>query len=249
MTITATNSRRARPGSWLLHAGGLTVMLALGLGGPFTAATLQAADPDHAATGHDGHHDGGHGHGDDHAEIGTNPPPGVSREAFESPAEFRGDLAIWSFIVFLLLMGLLSTIAWKPIMQGLDKREQGIADTIAATQAANEDARELLASYERRLAEASEEVKTMLDDARRDADSLRQSIVAEARQAADEERQRAHREIGMARDEAIAQLAETAGDLAVSVAGKFLREKITADEQNRLVQESVASLKAAPSIN
>jgi len=149
----------------------------------------------------------------------------------------------------LLLLGLLSAIAWKPIMAGLEKREQGIADTIAATQAASEDAKKLLASYERRLAEASEEVKAMLDEARRDADNLRQSIVSEARQAADEEKQRAHREIGMARDEAIAQLAETAGDLAVSVAGKFLREKISAEEQQRLVQESVASLKAAPSIN
>ncbi len=242
-------SQRGGLGSLFGHAISLVVLLAVAVGGQFPAAKVLAADPDHAAASHDEHHGGDHGHGDHHSEIGTNPPPGVSREAFESPAEFRGDLAIWSFVVFLLLMGLLSGIAWKPIMQGLEKREQGIADTIAATQAANEDAKKLLASYERRLAEASEEVKTMLDDARRDADSLRQSIVAEARQAADEEKQRAHREIGMARDEAIAQLAETAGDLAVSVAGKFLREKISAEEQNRLVQESVASLKAAPSIN
>ena len=216
----------------------MAVMLTVGLVSQLSAVTSQAADPGHTATSEAGHHDDAHGHGD---EIGGRPD--------ESPAEFRGDLAIWSFVVFLLLMGLLSAVAWKPIMEGLEKREQGIADTIAATQAASDDAKKLLASYERRLAEASEEVKAMLDEARRDADNLRQSIVSEARQAADEEKQRAHREIGMARDEAIAQLAETAGDLAVSVAGKFLREKISAEEQQRLVQESVASLKAAPSIN
>lgn len=242
-------SQHVPPGSLLLRGFGLAGMLTVGIIAQFSAATSQAADPGHAATSSDGHHDDAHGHGDHHSEIGTNPPPGVSREDFESPAEFRGDLAIWSFVVFLLLLGLLSAIAWKPIMQGLDKREQGIADTIAATQAASDDAKKLLASYERRLAEAAEEVKAMLDEARRDADNLRQSIVSEARQAADEEKQRAHREIGMARDEAIAQLAETAGDLAVSVAGKFLRQKISAEEQQRLVQESVASLKAAPSIN
>ena len=250
MNMTATgHSQYVRLGSRLLRASSLALALAFGLGGQFFSVGLLAADPDHAAEGHAEHHDGDHGHGDHHSEIGTNPPPGVSREAFESPAEFRSDLAIWSFAVFLLLLGLLSAIAWKPIMQGLDKREQGIADTIAATQAASDDAKKLLASYERRLAEASVEVKAMLDEARRDADNLRQSIVSEARQAADEEKQRAHREIGMARDEAIAQLAATAGDLAVSVAGKFLREKISAEEQQRLVQESVASLKAAPSIN
>ncbi len=247
--MTATgHPRSARPDSLMIKAASLVIMLTVGVGVQVRTPTLQAADPDHAAAGHD-EHGGGHGHDDHHSEIGTNPPPGVSREAFESPAEFRGDLAIWSFVVFLLLLGLLSAIAWKPIMEGLDKREQGIAKTIAATQAAQEDAKQMLASYERRLAEASEEVRTMLDEARRDADGLRQTIVAEARQAAEEEKQRAHREIGLARDDAIAQLAETAGDLAVSVAGKFLREKISADEQNRLVQESVASLRAAPSIN
>jgi F-type H+-transporting ATPase subunit b len=242
-------SQHARTGSLLIRRLSMAVMLTVGLVSQLSAVTSQAADPGHTATSEAGHHDDAHEHGDHHSEIGTNPPPGVSRETFESPAEFRGDLAIWSFVVFLLLMGLLSAVAWKPIMEGLEKREQGIADTIAATQAASDDAKKLLASYERRLAEASEEVKAMLDEARRDADNLRQSIVSEARQAADEEKQRAHREIGMARDEAIAQLAETAGDLAVSVAGKFLREKISAEEQQRLVQESVASLKAAPSIN
>jgi len=222
--------------------------LTLLVGGPVRAADdTHAADHDsHAAD----HHADGHGdHGGHHSEIGANPPAGVSREAFESPAEFRSDLAIWSFAVFLLLMGLLTTLAWKPIMQGLEKREQGIADMIAATQASHEDAKKLLASYERRLAEASEEVKTMLDDARRDADGMRQTIVAEARQAAEDEKNRARQEISMAKDDAIAQLAEKAGDLAVGVAEKFLREKITADDQARMVRESVAGLTTTPSVN
>ena len=39
-------------------------------------------------------------HGSHHSEIGANPPPGTSLEDFESPAELRRDLAIWSFAVF-----------------------------------------------------------------------------------------------------------------------------------------------------
>jgi len=89
----------------------------------------------------------------------------------------------------------------------------------------------------------------MLDDARRDADGMRQTIVAEARQAAEDEKNRARQEISMAKDDAIAQLAEKAGDLAVGVAEKFLREKITADDQARMVRESVAGLTTTPSVN
>jgi F-type H+-transporting ATPase subunit b len=205
------------------------------------AADVHASEKDHAA-----HADHGHGH---HAEIGTSAPAGVTQAEFESPAWFQTDLALWSFAVFMTLLGLLSAFAWKPIMQGLEKREQGIADMISSTQAANEDAKRMLASYERRLAEATDEVRGMLDEARRDADTTRQAIVAEARKAAEEEQARARHEIGLAKDDALAQIADRAADLAVEVAGKFLREKLGRDDQARLVRDSVASIGTKPSVN
>ena len=204
------------------------------------ASAARAADPVEAEhQDHDGHH----------VAIGHGAPPGKSQADFESPAEFKSDLAIWSFAVFLGLLAVLTAFAWKPIMQGLDAREQGIADTIAKTHAAHEEARKQLASYERRLAEAADEVRGMLDEARRDADATRQAIVAEARKAADEEQARAKREIGLAKDDALSQIAEKAGALAVEVAGKFLREKLGKDDQARLVRDSVAGITGRPSVN
>ena len=217
------------------------------------AGSAFAADDQHASGGHAEHGDNGeHGEHGEHGhlpEIGHNPPAGTSQKDFESPAWFQTDLAVWSFAVFLGLFGLLTKFAWKPIMEGLEKREQGIADTIAATQAANEDAKRMLASYERRLAEATDEVRGMLDEARRDADATRQTIVAEARKAAEDEKTRARYEIGLAKDEALAAIADRAGDLAVEVAGKFLREKLGRDDQARLVRDSVTSLGTKPSVN
>lgn len=187
-----------------------------------------------------------HGHG---PEIGHGAPDGVTQKAFESPAWYQTDLAVWSAAVFLGLLLLLTKFAWKPIMEGLDKREEGIARQIAETKAANEEAKRMLASYERRLAEAADEVRGMLDEARRDADNTRQTIVAEARKAADDEKARAKHEIQLAKDDALAQIAEKAGHLAVEVAGKFLRDKLGAEDQSRLVRESVASLSSRPSVN
>jgi F-type H+-transporting ATPase subunit b len=134
-------------------------------------------------------------------------------------------------------------------MQGLEAREAGIARQIAETKAANEEAKRMLASYERRLAEAAEEVRGMLDEARRDAEGTKQSIVAEARKAAEDERARAKNEIQLAKEDALSQIAEKAGHLAVEVAGKFLRDKLGQDDQARLVRDSVASLSSRPSVN
>ena len=206
------------------------------------AADAHATSDEHAAESHDAH--GGHG-----TEIGHNLPAGVAAKDFESPAWFQTDLALWSFAVFVILMLLLTKFAWKPIMDGLEKRERGIADTIAATQRANEEAKSMLASYERRLAEAADEVRGMLEEARRDSEATKQAIVAEARKAADDEQARARREIGLATDEALSTIAQRAGELAVGVAGKFLREKLSSDDQKRLVSDSVASIRSAPSVN
>lgn len=227
-----------------------------------TSAPAQAADETHAADGAaavdhaadehgDGHHDESHGddtHGH-HMEIGHNAPEGVTTRAFESPAYFQGDLAVWSFAVFVLLLLLLTKFAWKPIMEGLEKREQGIADTIAATQRANAEAKQMLASYEKRLSEAADEVRGMLEEARRDADATKQTIIGEARKAADEEQSRAKREIALATDEALSAIAERAGELAVGVAGKFLKEKLSDDDQQRLIRDSVSAIHSTPSVN
>jgi F-type H+-transporting ATPase subunit b len=188
-----------------------------------------------------------HGHGP--AAIGHNLPANTTQAEFESPAWFQTDLALWTLAVFVLLMVLLTKFAWKPIMDGLEKREQGIADTIAAAHRANEEAKSMLVSYERRLAEAADEVRGMLEEARRDAEATKQAIVAEARKAADDEQARAKREIGLARDEALSTIAQRAGELAVDVAGKFLREKLSGDDQSRLIRDSVASIRSTPSIN
>lgn len=205
---------------------------------PIAPVSIVVASDDHGGAGH-GHQ----------PEIGHNPPAGVAAKDFESPAWFQTDLAVWSFAVFLALLALLTKFAWKPIMQGLEKREDGIARQIAETKAANDEARRMLASYERRLAEASEEVRGMLEEARRDAESTKQSIVAEARKAAEDEKHRAKHEIQLAKDDALSQIAEKAGHLAVEVAGKFLRDKLGADDQARLVRDSVASLSSRPSVN
>jgi F-type H+-transporting ATPase subunit b len=99
------------------------------------------------------------------------------------------------------------------------------------------------------LAEAADEVRGMLEEARRDAEATKQTIVAEARKAADDEQARAKREIGLATDDALSRIAERAGELAVDVAGKFIRQKLTADDQQQLIRDSVASIRSKPSVN
>lgn len=47
------------------------------------------------------------------------------------PINFKGDLALWSLVTFLLFLVVLKKFAWGPMIQGLDQREAGIRKAIA----------------------------------------------------------------------------------------------------------------------
>ena len=127
----------------------------------------------------------------------------------ENPAEFRGDMAIYTLVVFLLLLAILGKFAWPAITAALEERERNIEENIAAAAAKHEEAKRLLAEHEARLAETSGEVRELLEEARRDADRTKAQIVEEAKQAAGLERDRAIREVDMATESAMQRLAET----------------------------------------
>jgi F-type H+-transporting ATPase subunit b len=156
-----------------------------------------------------------------------------------NPMAVNPDLAVVTAIVFLVLLAVLGKFAWRPIMDGLKKREDSIAEEIAAAERSNEKAQQLLADYESRLAAAAEEVRSLIQQGRRDAESQRQEILTEAEQAAQAEKGRALREITIAKNEALGELAETSVDAAVNLAGRIVGEQLDTSDHTRLIQEAL----------
>jgi F-type H+-transporting ATPase subunit b len=160
--------------------------------------------------------------------------------ASTDPLSFDPDLAIFTFIVFVILLVVLRKFAWGPIMQALERREHNIAEHITQAERNHEQARQLLADYELRLAGAANEVRDLLDEARRDAEATKQSILVEARQGAEAEKARALRDIETATDAALETLAERSSKLAVDLAGKIVSAQLSKDDHARLIQDAVA---------
>jgi F-type H+-transporting ATPase subunit b len=170
-----------------------------------------------------------------------------SHGANAKPEEFKTDLAIYTFVVFIVLMVILRAFAWKPITKALDERERRIADDIAAAMRGHEDAKKLLAQYEARLAAAQDEVRAIIEEGRKQATHLHDEILAKAREDAVAEMNRAKRDVETARDQALQQLAETSANLAVELAGKIVHAKLDAKEHGALIDEAVRRI--APSVS
>jgi len=157
-----------------------------------------------------------------------------------NPLDFQKDLAIWTAVVFLVLLAILWKFAWRPIAEALDKREQRIADQIGAAEQANTEARQILAEYQAKLAGSEAEVREILDRGRREAEDLGRQMLDKTRQDAEREKQRALREIDAATADAVKELAARSADLAIELAGKILQAEIHRAEHARLVEQAVA---------
>jgi F-type H+-transporting ATPase subunit b len=170
--------------------------------------------------------------------------------ASTDPLSVDPDLAVWTFVVFVVLLIVLKKFAWGPLLTALDAREHGIAEQIAAAERRHEEAKALLAEYERKLASAAGEVKAMIDEAHRDAEQLKQGILAEAKAGADAERVRALRDIEAATDAALKSIAEQSANLAVELAGKIVGSKLSAADHSRLIADAVSKFPtSSPSRN
>lgn len=188
-------------------------------------ADAAQAEADHS----DAAHGGGHGDGDHGAAHG---PP--------SPLAVDPDLAIWTLIVFVLLLAVLYKFAWGPISQALDLREKKIADNIAAAEQANLDAKRMLADYEAQLAGAYEKVRGIMEEARRDAETTAKQIEADAHARAAADIERGKHEIETATAQALKELAETSANLAVDLAGRIVNAKLNPADHASLITQALS---------
>jgi F-type H+-transporting ATPase subunit b len=180
--------------------------------------------------------DAAHESGAAHEHIGEK---GVSKD----PAEVKTDLGIWTFVVFLILAGTLYKFAWTPVSEGLERRESGIRENIAAAESARIKAEKMLAEHAQKLAKVQDEVHEILAEARRDAEHTKNEIVATAQKESDALRQRAVLDIGRARDEALDDLFAHMARCVEEATERVVGRSLTGADHERLVEESLSGVR------
>ena len=150
--------------------------------------------------------------------------------------------AVTALVVFIAFFLVLARKVWPPLLKGLEDRQTKIREEIEAAEAARAQANEALAEYEENLAKAKQEASEMIARARADAKAVAEELRSRNETELSEMKDRATREIAAARQAAITEIhSETAG-LAAAIAAKILKREISSDDQQRLVEESLAEL-------
>ncbi|MCH2180632.1 MAG: F0F1 ATP synthase subunit B [Mariniblastus sp.] len=157
------------------------------------------------------------------------------------PLVFNADLALWTLVIFLGMLIVLSKYAWKPLIQGLNNREENIAKKIEDAEQAHEKAHAHLRQHEEQLAKVAEEAKSVLDEAKQDAVALKDRILAEAQEEAQRIRDRALADIEAAKNAAVRELAEKSVDSAVLLAGSIVGRSLDKQDHDKLIEDSINS--------
>ena len=150
--------------------------------------------------------------------------------------------AFFTVLIFLVLLAILRFTAWRPILAGLKSREESIRNSIEAAARAKADAERMTRELEARIAEVHSQAAQQLQQAKADAVKVADSIRQQAETEASALKDRTLREIDGAKQQALSEINSHAAALATAVAGKILKRSVTADDQQRLVDESLAEL-------
>ncbi len=159
--------------------------------------------------------------------------------------DINPGLVIWTTFTFILVAFILYKFAWSKIIKALDEREERIKSNIEEAQKLKQEAENKFQEYQNKLADLKEEAQSLLSEAKKDAEHLRNSIIQKAKTEAEELRRRAQKEINLAKESAIQEIHKYAIDLSMEITRKVISKSLTEEEHKRILSEVLQNLKTS----
>jgi F-type H+-transporting ATPase subunit b len=144
---------------------------------------------------------------------------------------------LWRVLNFSLVVAILVYFLRKPLKKGLAGRSEEIEKALAEAKQAKEDAEAKFAEYDRKLAQATDEIAEISDAIRREGELEKQKIIENAKQLAIKIEQDAEKAAELEVSKARRELQQQAAALAVELAEQMLKKNFTKDDDTRLVDE------------
>ncbi|KAB8151359.1 F0F1 ATP synthase subunit B [Kordia sp. TARA_039_SRF] len=141
-------------------------------------------------------------------------------------SEFSFGLFFWQLFLFVGLVLLLWKFAWKPILEAVNSREDGIKDALASAENAKKEMQNLQADNEKLLKEARAEREAMLKEAR----EIKEKMIADAKEEAQAQAGKmiaqAEESIRSEKQAALAELKNQVATISVEIAEKVVHGEL-----------------------
>ncbi len=166
-------------------------------------------------------------------------------EGGDKVSPFAGDIgnALWTLIIFVVVLVVLGKFAWGPILDSLQKRERYIRESLEQAKHDRESAEARLAETNHKLNTARQEATAIVEEGRRDAEVLKRQLENTTKTEAAAILDRAKKEIAIAKETAVKEIYSLSAKVATELAGRLVEKELDARHHERLIERSIAELK------
>lgn len=148
-------------------------------------------------------------------------------------------------IAFILFIAVLLKFKVPGLLAGLlDKRAEGIKADLDAAKALHEEAKVLLASYDRRKAEMLTQSREIVEAAKREAMAAAEQAKVDLKASIERRLKAAEDQIASAEASAVKEVRDSAIQIAVAAAGDLIAKGMTAADRGALVDAAIGEVEA-----
>ena len=151
-------------------------------------------------------------------------------------------LMVWTLVIFVLLMFVLSRYAFGPLTKAVAAREASLQAAIDAAKTDRDAAAKLLADHQAGIEAARGDAQKLIADGRAVAEKMRTDLLEQTRKEQQDMLDRARSEIESEKLKAIAQLRREAVDLAIAGASRVIEQNLDSPKNRQLVEAYLGSL-------
>lgn len=141
--------------------------------------------------------------------------------------------------VFLILFPVIRSFFIDPLDTAITDRTTHLEHTFSEAETLRAEMAQLKADYEKRLAATEASAREQIQNQIKEAQNLRQQLMAEAASKADEMKAKASQEIEQERSKVLSELRISAVDLTLKATEKLLGESVDTDRNRKLVQDFI----------
>ena len=156
--------------------------------------------------------------------------------------EVHGGLLAWTVLTFVLLLVVLKKVAWGPILDALEARENEIKDALNAAKKAREEAERVSGDYEDSIRKAQAEAQQIIADAKTAGEKVKLDLEIIASEKADEIIEKAKAQIDAERVKVISEIKTVAVEISLSAAAKVIEKNLDSDDNRKLVNKALEAI-------
>lgn len=143
---------------------------------------------------------------------------------------------------FLILVGILRLVAYKPIVRILQERSDKIQESLDKADSDAREADKLLAEYKAKIQEANVQAAAIRSEAEKRASEYVEAEKANVKRQIEDMKKAAEAEIERDRERAVEQLKGQMVALSLAAAGKIISKNISETDNEQIILEFVNQL-------